>query len=139
LAGNGELRIVLKRREDIEAFREVKEGLSGVGVSNVEVVRRLIECYHKFRRKKEEEGDGMREKEGKRREEAENGIENAVEASGLEELRVRLRRAQGIILRQRLELEKKDEYIRAVEDHMARYVLGRSPRRVWRLWRNRAS
>jgi hypothetical protein len=134
LGGREELRVVLKRREDIEAFLKVRAALRDRDVSNVEVVRRLIECYYELRRMEEEEDKN--EKKGESgRVEAEDGVEDAAGASGLEGLKERLRRAQRIILRQRLELERMEEYIRAVEDRMARYVLCRSPRRVWRLWR----
>ena len=134
MGGKEELRVVLKRREDIEAFLKVRAALHDGGVSNVEVVRRLIECYYELRKKKDE-GAGRDKDEKKLEKEAEDGVGDAVEESGLEELRSRLRRAQRIILRQRLELERMEKYIRVVEDHLARYVLCRSPRRVWRLWR----
>jgi hypothetical protein len=127
LGGKEELRIVLKKPEDIEAFRRVKVGMSGVGVSNVEVVRRLIGFYHELLEIKE------REKEEKNEEERAE-VEGEEDADDVELLQARLRKAQGIILRRRLELERMEEYLRAAERRLMFHVAGRWPRRVWRLY-----
>jgi hypothetical protein len=127
LGGKEELRIVLKRRVDMDAFKEVREKMGGVGVSNVEVVRRLIGCYHELVEIKE------REKE-KKDEGGERVGERAEDADDLKELRARLRNAQRIILRRRLELERMEEYLRTAERRLMFHVVGRWPRRVWRLY-----
>lgn len=117
-----ELRIVLKKQEDIAAFHRVKGEMRDAGANNVEVVRRLITCFYELQE--------MKEKEGKEQEKPEEMVEPEVV-----ELRQRLRRAQQIILDKRRQLEKQEEYIRAAEERLIHYVLGRSPRRVWRLSR----
>ncbi len=44
-----ELRVVLKKHEDIAAFRRVKRMIRDAGMSNVEAVRRLITCFYELR------------------------------------------------------------------------------------------
>lgn len=60
--------------------------------------------------------------------------EREEDADDIKELRVRLRNAQRIILRRRLELEKMEEYLKTAEERLMFHVAGRWPRRVWRLY-----
>lgn len=108
-----ELRVVLKRREDILAFRRIQDEIRGEGVNNMEAVRRLVACFHKLGELKEKEEREKKEK---------------VVEPGMGELQRRLRKAQRLLADAQGEMRRQEEYIRAAEEECRnakdRYVEG---------------